>query len=68
MSEENELKFILAKDGRNNFKLHACRGVGKGCERNKFRKQMVPCQDCIPCDDETETLGELQARLKKGDA
>ncbi len=69
MSEkEADLQMILHREPDNQFKLYACRGAGRGCERNKFRNAKKPCDDCVKCDDESETLGQLQERLKKGDA
>ena len=63
-----ELAFILSRDDRGEFRLWACRGEGKGCVRNQYRKQKAPCEDCYgPCD-ERMTIGELQERLTKGDA
>jgi hypothetical protein len=63
-----ELNAILAKDSEGEFRLWACRGVGKGCARNKDRRQKAPCSDCFGPLEETMTLGEVAARLKQGDA
>jgi hypothetical protein len=63
-----DIEMILAKDGNGVFRLWACRGAGKGCDRNRYRRQKTPCPDCYgPCD-ESMTMGELQDRLKAGDA
>lgn len=63
-----ELSMILHKDTDGKLKFWACRGQGKGCARNKFRTTKAPCPDCVPAHDENETIGELQARLARGDA
>jgi hypothetical protein len=63
-----ELKTILAKDANGEFRLWACRGAGKGCERNRYRRQQAPCADCFGPLEETMTLGEVAERLKQGDA
>jgi len=62
------LSTILAKDDKGKFQLWACRGVGKGCERNKYRRAQQPCPDCYGPLEETMTLGEVVDRLKQGDA
>jgi hypothetical protein len=62
------LNTILAKDADGKFCLWACRGEGKGCARNKYRRQQTPCGDCVGPLDETMTLGEVQDRLQRGDA
>lgn len=59
---------ILHRDTDGKLKFWACRGEGKGCHRNTYRKNKAPCADCVKAHDETETLGELQARLARGDA
>jgi hypothetical protein len=62
-----DLQFILDKT-TGDFKLWACRGEGKGCDRNKYRKQKVHCEDCYgPCPEDI-TLAELKAILDRGDA
>jgi hypothetical protein len=63
-----ELKTILAKDATGKLRLWACRGEGKGCARNKYRRQQAPCADCFGPLEETMTLGEVADRLKQGDA
>jgi hypothetical protein len=62
-----ELSFIMEKRGKK-FMLFACRGVGRGCPRNKFRSRRVHCDDCVPADDENETLEHFKTRLERGDA
>lgn len=63
-----DLKMILWRHTDGKLKLWACRGEGKGCVRNRFRRRSKPCDDCVPAHDEKETLGQLQARLRRGDA
>jgi hypothetical protein len=63
-----ELKTILAKDAVGKLGLWACRGAGKGCARNKYRRQHAPCDDCLGPLDETMTLGQVSDRLKQGDS
>jgi hypothetical protein len=62
------LSTILAKDENGKFRLWACRGAGKGCTRNKYRRQQKPCADCFGPLDENMTLGQVVERLKQGDA
>lgn len=62
------LQTILAKDAAGQFRLWACRGAGKGCNRNKYRRQAKPCDDCFGPLVEGVTLGEVLERLKRGDA
>ena len=62
-----KLAMILYRDADGELKLWACRGVGRGCKRNRFRKS-IPCEDCVPAHDENETLGELRDRVERGDA
>lgn len=68
MSTGQQLHTILAKDEKGAFRLWACRGEGKGCARNKYRRQQKPCEDCFGPLDESLTLGEVVDRLKSGDA
>lgn len=63
-----QLNTILAKDEAGNFRLWACRGEGKGCERNKYRRAQKPCADCVGPLREDLTLGEVAQLLKRGDA
>ena len=63
-----ELSLILHKDHNGKFKLWACRGVGKGCARNKYRTSKAPCGDCKGPLREDLTIGEVQSMLNKGDA
>jgi hypothetical protein len=63
-----ELEMILAKNGVGKFDLWACRGEGKGCPRNKFRKRKKPCEDCVGPLPEHLTIGEVHQMLKRGDA
>jgi len=50
------------------FALWACRGEGRGCKRNRTRASAKHCDDCVPCSNMGETLGEVIDRLKRGDA
>jgi hypothetical protein len=63
-----ELHTILAKDEAGKFQLWACRGAGKGCERNRYRRAQKPCPDCYGPLDENLTLQQVVDRLKQGDA
>lgn len=62
-----KLDFILVKNAAGKFELWACRGEGKGCARNRWRGSKKQCEDCILAD-EKETIGELYARMARGDA
>jgi len=70
--ENNQLTFIMERTGpgrgEENFRLWACRGEGRGCQRNKHRANAKHCDDCLPADNPNETLAEFQARLQRGDA
>lgn len=63
-----KLDMILAKDEAGAFRLWACRGAGKGCARNHYRRQRKPCADCVGPLDETLTISEVQDLLARGDA
>lgn len=71
MSDDPKMSFILERvrsgDTLDCFQLWLCRGEGKGCKRNKHRKSIVHCDDCVLGDDK-ETLEELQKRVTRGDA
>jgi hypothetical protein len=62
------IQTILYRDTDGKLKLWACRGVGKGCTRNKYRTSAKPCDDCVLAHDENETLEQLYARVNRGDA
>ncbi len=66
-----DIEFILERikqgDTVDCFQMWACRGEGKGCKRNRHREKSKHCEDCI-LPDENETLENLKARLKRGDA
>lgn len=64
----SELQTIMARDESGKLCLWACRGVGKGCERNKYRRQIKPCEDCFGPLDENMTLQQVVDRMKSGDA
>lgn len=68
MTEERKLDLILHRDADDKLKLWACRGVGKGCARNRFRKSKAPCADCMGPLDEKLTMEEVLAKLETGDA
>lgn len=59
-----KLNLILEKDNSGNPVLYGCRGAGKGCSRNKFRKKTTHCDDCLLADPE-ETLEEFEKRLNQ---
>jgi len=60
------MRLLLERNGRA-FVLWACRGDGKGCKRNEYRKRDKHCDDCVLASPE-ETLEQLQARIDRGDA
>lgn len=66
-----DIDFIMERigpgRGAENFKLWACRGEGKGCNRNRFRKQKRHCEDCVATEDD-QTLGEIREKIARGDA
>ena len=66
-----DIRMILERIGPGtapeNFQMWACRGEGRGCTRNLHRKSAKHCQDCVLAD-ENETIGDLQKRMKRGDA
>ena len=64
----SNIDMILAKDENGKFALWACRGEGKGCPRNFYRKNKKPCEDCYGPLDENLTLAEVQEQLNRGDA
>ncbi len=63
-----ELKMILFKR-RGKFKLAGCRGEHRGCNVSlTARSKIGPCEFCVVAEDESETLGDFQERLARGDA
>jgi hypothetical protein len=62
------LDLVLARDDAGELRLWACRGEGKGCERNRYRKSKKQCVDCYGPLPENMTLGEVQKKLERGDA
>jgi hypothetical protein len=62
-----KLELVVEKLINGQLVAYACRGVGRGCKRNKLRERKVHCDDCVLCDDQ-ESLGELVERLRRGDA
>lgn len=73
MSEEKEspLNLILEKIGPGktpeNYQLWVCRGAGRGCDRNKYRRSLIHCDDCY-LPDEADTIEEVVKKLARGDA
>ena len=63
-----KLETILAKDEDGEFQLWACRGAGKGCNRNKHRRTAKPCEDCVGPLAEHLTLEQVADQLARGDA
>lgn len=65
------LKLIMERVGNGNtvhdFAMWACRGEGRGCKRNQTRAKSKHCEDCLPTKN-SETLGDVLDRLKRGDA
>lgn len=66
MPGEPKISFIMFKR-RGKHMLAACRGAAKGCRVVLTeRKKLGPCPDCVICDDENETIGQVYERLTKG--
>lgn len=63
-----KLNLIMANDEGGNKGLWACRGAGKGCERNKYRNAKKPCEDCMGPLDGNLTLEQAIEKLEQGDA
>jgi hypothetical protein len=63
-----KLSLIMQRDHTGELRLWACRGEGKGCGRNKFRKQSVHCDDCLGPLPPDMTLEEVHQRLARTDA
>lgn len=71
MSEDRspDLQMILYKRRSGQFALAACRGDRKGCAKFRAQKKPTrPCDDCVRCDDMTETLEQVMKRINRGDA
>lgn len=63
------LRLILEGDLEpDSLQAWACRGNGKGCRRNRFRKQSKHCDDCFGPLSPDMTLEQVKARLGQGDA
>lgn len=68
-AREGDLTLILYRPpGVSKWEMWACRGAGKGCKRNKTRKNLKPCEDCFGPLPEDMTLEEVTERLSRGDA
>lgn len=71
MSKRENLEMIMervgAGAGTENFAMWACRGAGRGCKRNATRARKKHCDDCVAARND-ETLEQLLARMKRGDA
>ena len=68
MSDKRQIQMILFKRG-GKFFMAACRGLSKGCNVHaKQRQKMGPCEDCVPLEDENETIGSVYDRLNRGNA
>lgn len=63
-----DLQMILVKEDSGEFVLYACISVGRGCERNRHRKNKVQCEDCVRCGDPNETLEQVMKRVRGGTA
>lgn len=61
------IQFILFRRRNGQFKLAACRGENKGCQKMR-QKPKKPCEDCVICEDETETIGQVLDRINRGEA
>lgn len=60
----DKLELILHKNPTGKMELWACRGEGKGCPRNKYRKSKTLCDDCMGPLPEHWTVGEAVEKLK----
>lgn len=66
---EPDISLILFRRRNGQYRLAACRGRNKGCEKMRAEKMPKhPCSDCLICEDENETLESVMARIAKGDA
>jgi hypothetical protein len=63
----SDLQFVMERNDRGELEMWVCRGSGKGCSRNRYRSSKKHCEDCFRCSDE-ETLGQVRARLNRGDS
>lgn len=72
MSDQPALHMLLYRRRNGQFALAACRGLNKGCEKmvreSERKKLKKPCPDCVLAENPEETLGELVARIERGDA
>lgn len=64
-----DLQMILYKRRNGQHALAACRGTSKGCDKFRAQKKPTrPCEDCVRCDDMSETVEQVLARINRGDA
>lgn len=72
IAETADLTLILEGEmhlGRTDLlQAWACRGVGKGCKRNTFRKTKKHCADCFGPLDPGLSLAQVKRMLDRGDA
>lgn len=68
MTDVPSLALIMHRLGNGKLAMSACRGAGKGCNRNRYRKTKVPCEDCMGPLPEDMTMAQVLERLEKGDA
>ena len=68
MPPRASLQLIMEKGGDGVLRVWACRGVGKGCPRNRHRSRKVHCEDCVAATDPSETLEHLVERVARGEA
>jgi len=63
-----QLRLILNRERDESFALYACRGDGKGCNRNRYRKQLKPCDDCVGPLPHYWTVQQVADHIARGDA
>lgn len=67
----SKLDATLHKEPDGTFVMYFCRGDGK-CTKSKLEKMKMSrlhkiCRDCVKGEDQ-QTLGEIDALIKRGDA
>jgi hypothetical protein len=60
-----QVNLILARNALGQFALWACGGAGMGCNRNRYRQQKAPCNDCLGPLAEDLTIGEVEEHIRK---